>query len=130
MWRTTRDRQNKRAHWYKTRKELIYQLRVYSKSLLKEAQKDSQLVEEQCRLSLCDIKNCFSICLILYDFSCAALYCLLADKEMLVSDCGKLYVLDSLLGRLKQQGHRVLIYSQMTRMIDLLEVSAFYVVLI
>ncbi|KAG8293548.1 putative DNA helicase ino80 [Homalodisca vitripennis] len=43
------------------------------------------------------------------------------DKETLVTDAGKLFVLDSLLGRLKQQGHRVLIYSQMTRMIDLLE---------
>ncbi|XP_071454917.1 chromatin-remodeling ATPase INO80 [Hetaerina americana] len=43
------------------------------------------------------------------------------DKETLVSDAGKLSVLDSLLTRLKEQGHRVLIYSQMTRMIDLLE---------
>ena len=45
-----------------------------------------------------------------------------AEKESLVSDAGKLYVLDSLLQRLKVDGHRVLIYSQMTRMIDLLEV--------
>lgn len=43
------------------------------------------------------------------------------DKETLVTDAGKLYVLDSLLGRLKAEGHRVLIYSQMTRMIDILE---------
>lgn len=43
------------------------------------------------------------------------------DKQTLVSDAGKLSVLDSLLTRLKSQGHRVLIYSQMTRMIDLLE---------
>ena len=46
-----------------------------------------------------------------------------AEKESLVSDAGKLYVLDSLLQRLKVDGHRVLIYSQMTRMIDLLEVQ-------
>ena len=45
-----------------------------------------------------------------------------ADKESLISDAGKLRVLDSLLQRLKRNGHRVLIYSQMTRMIDLLEV--------
>lgn len=45
------------------------------------------------------------------------------DKQTLVSDAGKLAVLDSLLTRLKAQGHRVLIYSQMTKMIDLLEVS-------
>merc|ERR1711981_625227 len=39
----------------------------------------------------------------------------------LVSDAGKLFVLDGLLRRLKEEGHRVLIYSQMTKMIDLLE---------
>ncbi|XP_043288526.1 chromatin-remodeling ATPase INO80 isoform X2 [Venturia canescens] len=43
------------------------------------------------------------------------------DKQTLVTDAGKLFVLDSLLKRLKEQGHRVLIYSQMTKMIDLLE---------
>ncbi|KAL4717058.1 hypothetical protein ACJJTC_016945 [Scirpophaga incertulas] len=48
--------------------------------------------------------------------------CLLVpDKNQLVSDAGKLTVLDSLLRRLKERGHRVLIYSQMTKMIDLLE---------
>ncbi|XP_075227688.1 chromatin-remodeling ATPase INO80 isoform X2 [Lycorma delicatula] len=46
---------------------------------------------------------------------------IIPDKQTLVTDAGKLYVLDGLLKRLKQQGHRVLIYSQMTRMIDLLE---------
>ncbi|XP_077863230.1 chromatin-remodeling ATPase INO80 [Saccoglossus kowalevskii] len=44
------------------------------------------------------------------------------NKETLVMDSGKLYVLDQLLSKLKYQGHRVLIYSQMTRMIDILEV--------
>ncbi|XP_071962626.1 chromatin-remodeling ATPase INO80-like [Antedon mediterranea] len=43
------------------------------------------------------------------------------DKESMVCDSGKLHVLDKLLTKLKQQGHRVLIYSQMTRMIDLLQ---------
>ena len=46
----------------------------------------------------------------------------------MVTDAGKLNVLDTLLQRLKDEGHRVLIYSQMTKMIDLLEVS--YIVLI
>ncbi|CAH1792106.1 unnamed protein product [Owenia fusiformis] len=46
---------------------------------------------------------------------------LIPDKETLIRDAGKLEVLDSLLARLKAEGHRVLIYSQMTRMIDLLE---------
>uniref|UniRef100_A0A4W6ESW8 Chromatin-remodeling ATPase INO80 n=1 Tax=Lates calcarifer TaxID=8187 RepID=A0A4W6ESW8_LATCA len=44
------------------------------------------------------------------------------DKESLITESGKLHTLDILLSRLKAQGHRVLIYSQMTRMIDLLEV--------
>ncbi|XP_015236166.1 PREDICTED: DNA helicase INO80 isoform X1 [Cyprinodon variegatus] len=43
------------------------------------------------------------------------------DKESLITESGKLHTLDNLLNRLKVQGHRVLIYSQMTRMIDLLE---------
>uniref|UniRef100_A0A4W3JH07 Chromatin-remodeling ATPase INO80 n=1 Tax=Callorhinchus milii TaxID=7868 RepID=A0A4W3JH07_CALMI len=43
------------------------------------------------------------------------------DKESLITDSGKLHTLDILLTRLKAQGHRILIYSQMTRMIDLLE---------
>ncbi|XP_051511798.1 chromatin-remodeling ATPase INO80-like [Myxocyprinus asiaticus] len=43
------------------------------------------------------------------------------DKESLITESGKLHTLDLLLTRLKSQGHRVLIYSQMTRMIDLLE---------
>lgn len=46
---------------------------------------------------------------------------IIPDKETLVSDAGKLFVLDTLLARLKAEGHRVLIYSQMTKMIDLLE---------
>lgn len=46
----------------------------------------------------------------------------LVDKESLITESGKLHTLDILLSRLKAQGHRVLIYSQMTRMIDLLEV--------
>ena len=38
-----------------------------------------------------------------------------------VTDCGKLAQLDSLLKELKAGGHRVLLYFQMTRMIDLME---------
>lgn len=48
------------------------------------------------------------------------------DKEVLVTDSGKLSVLDGLLKRLKEEGHRVLIYSQMTKMIDLLEVNSWH----
>lgn len=46
---------------------------------------------------------------------------LIPNKERLVTQSGKLHALDGLLRQLKEGGHRVLIYSQMTRMIDLLE---------
>ena len=41
--------------------------------------------------------------------------------EDIVSNAGKMIVLDKLLGRLQAQGSRVLIFSQMTRMLDILE---------
>ncbi|THD26396.1 INO80 [Fasciola hepatica] len=43
-----------------------------------------------------------------------------------ISDSGKLAALDALLNELKPAGHRVLIYSQMTRMIDILEEFMLY----
>lgn len=39
----------------------------------------------------------------------------------LAMDSGKMFALDKLLSRLKEEGHRVLIYFQMTRMMDLME---------
>lgn len=39
----------------------------------------------------------------------------------MVQASGKLVVLDKLLTKLKEQGSRVLIFSQMTRMLDILE---------
>ncbi|XP_023574594.1 probable global transcription activator SNF2L1 isoform X2 [Octodon degus] len=41
--------------------------------------------------------------------------------EHIVSNSGKMVVLDKLLSRLKEQGSRVLIFSQMTRLLDILE---------
>mmetsp|Transcript_36972 Transcript_36972/g.75346 ORF Transcript_36972/g.75346 Transcript_36972/m.75346 type:complete len:934 (-) Transcript_36972:3950-6751(-) len=41
--------------------------------------------------------------------------------EHLVENCGKLYMLDKLLKRLKERGSRVLIFTQMTRILDILE---------
>lgn len=41
--------------------------------------------------------------------------------DTFISDSGKLVVLDALLHNLKQGGHRVLIYFQMTRMMNLME---------
>ena len=44
-----------------------------------------------------------------------------ADPEVLIKASGKLALLDRLLKKLYVQGHRVLIFSQMTSMISILE---------
>jgi SNF2 family DNA or RNA helicase len=44
------------------------------------------------------------------------------DKRLVQYDCGKLQELDRLLRRLKSEGHRALIFTQMSRMLDVLEV--------
>jgi len=43
------------------------------------------------------------------------------EGDHLIENSGKMVLLDKLLHRLKQKGHRVLVFSQMTRMIDILE---------
>ncbi|RKF60479.1 Helicase SWR1 [Golovinomyces cichoracearum] len=43
------------------------------------------------------------------------------DKRLLQYDCGKLQTLDKLLRRLKAEGHRALIFTQMTKVLDILE---------
>ncbi len=43
------------------------------------------------------------------------------DKRLVQYDCGKLQELAELLARLQAGGHRVLIFTQMTRMLDVLE---------
>jgi len=48
------------------------------------------------------------------------------NDERLVKNSGKLDLLDKLLPRLKQDGHRVLIFSQMTRLLDILEDYCFW----
>ena len=43
------------------------------------------------------------------------------DPRLIQYDCGKLQSMDTLLRRLKSNSHRVLIFTQMTRMLDVLE---------
>lgn len=43
------------------------------------------------------------------------------DPRLIQYDCGKLQSLDPLLRKLKSDNHRVLIFTQMTRMLDVLE---------
>lgn len=43
------------------------------------------------------------------------------DKRLLQYDCGKLQVLDKLLRKLQAGGHRALIFTQMTKVLDVLE---------
>ena len=47
------------------------------------------------------------------------------DIDMLVNGSGKLILLDKLLPRLKEEGHRVLIFSQFKIMLDILEEYVF-----
>lgn len=42
------------------------------------------------------------------------------DKKKLLEDSGKLQILEYLVGRLKQSGHRCLIFSQSTKMMDII----------
>ncbi|TBT98878.1 helicase [Hamiltosporidium magnivora] len=48
-------------------------------------------------------------------------YVTVPKLDTFISDSGKLWVLDGLLSKLKGEGHRVLLYFQMTKMIDLME---------
>lgn len=48
------------------------------------------------------------------------------DKYLLQYDCGKLQVLAKLLIDLKEKGHRVLIFTQMTKVLDILEIFMNY----
>jgi len=41
--------------------------------------------------------------------------------EHLILNCGKMVLLDKLLRRLKERGHRVLLFTQMTRILDIME---------
>lgn len=50
----------------------------------------------------------------------------LAAGEHLVENSGKLVLLDKLLPKLQARGSRVLIFSQMTRALDILEDYALY----
>lgn len=44
------------------------------------------------------------------------------NGDHLITNCGKMVLLDKLLKRLKERGSRVLLFSQMARMLDILEV--------
>jgi hypothetical protein len=43
------------------------------------------------------------------------------DKRLLQYDCGKLQILDSMLRKLKSGGHRVLLFTQMSKVLDIIE---------
>ena len=43
------------------------------------------------------------------------------EGSAMVKACGKMELLIKMLPKLKEQGHRVLIFSQMTKMLDILE---------
>lgn len=43
------------------------------------------------------------------------------SMQALIAASGKLVLLDKILAKLQEMGHRVLLFSQMTRMMDILE---------
>lgn len=45
------------------------------------------------------------------------------DAATIAAECGKLVVLDRLLVKLRAAGHRILLFSTMTRLLDLLQAS-------
>ena len=78
-------------------------------------------------------KDCFDICIywnisiwvmfFIFTFSSVLIFALnlfLFDRQLLETS-GKLHLLDKMMVKLKEQGHRVLIYSQFQHMLDLLE---------
>eukprot|EP00339_Tiarina_fusa_P012625 CAMPEP_0117033454 /NCGR_PEP_ID=MMETSP0472-20121206/23902_1 /TAXON_ID=693140 ORGANISM="Tiarina fusus, Strain LIS" /NCGR_SAMPLE_ID=MMETSP0472 /ASSEMBLY_ACC=CAM_ASM_000603 /LENGTH=1984 /DNA_ID=CAMNT_0004742375 /DNA_START=28 /DNA_END=5983 /DNA_ORIENTATION=+ len=48
------------------------------------------------------------------------------ENELMINSCGKLVLVDKLLAKLKDSGHKVLIFSQMVRMLDILEDHMIY----
>ncbi|GBF95152.1 ATP-dependent DNA helicase [Raphidocelis subcapitata] len=63
-------------------------------------------------------KNCNHPDLITGPFSASTVY---PTPEEMVEQCGKMALMQRLLDRLKAGGHKVLIFSQMTKMLDLIE---------
>lgn len=57
---------------------------------------------------------------------CCFLFCCQSADESLVRCCGKFAMLDVLLPALKAAQHRVLVFSQMTKLLDLLEVGVLF----
>ena len=53
--------------------------------------------------------------------TCSRMEALFPETRLIQYDCGKLQTLDLLLKQLKSDSHRVLIFTQMTRMLDILE---------
>jgi len=60
---------------------------------------------------------------ILEDFRLNALHAMEAEKmfQTMVQSSGKLVLIDKLLPKLKADGHKVLIFSQMIRVLDIIE---------
>ena len=65
------------------------------------------------------MKLCFYVLTI--DIFSLLLYVSLLIYRLLLESSGKLQLLDKMMVKLKEQGHRVLIYSQFQHMLDLLE---------
>ncbi|QHS72527.1 chromatin-remodeling protein SWR1 [Saccharomyces paradoxus] len=79
---------------------------------------DDSSVNENTKLKV--VQNCFEVSNPLHQLQ-TKLTIAFPDKSLLQYDCGKLQKLAILLQQLKDNGHRALIFTQMTKVLDVLE---------
>ncbi|EJS42296.1 swr1p [Saccharomyces arboricola H-6] len=79
---------------------------------------DDSLVDDNTKLEI--VENCFEVANPLHQLQ-TKLTIAFPDKSLLQYDCGKLQKLAILLQQLKDNGHRALIFTQMTKVLDVLE---------
>ena len=97
------------------------QQQLYKKTLMREMS-TLQGTESGSKSKLCNIvMQLRKACNHPYLFNGAEDRSLDPMGDHLITNCGKLCLLDKLLPKLKEQGSRVLIFSQMTRLLDILE---------
>jgi SNF2 family DNA or RNA helicase len=105
----------------------IVQLSCLGKLSTLSKKNDSQIPESQARKSyetqlLAQLKPIASKCLNVYYESFKRTQLFFPDKRLIQYDCGKLQQLDVLLRKLKSEKHRCLIFTQMSSMLNILEI--------
>jgi len=101
-------------------KEFYRTILTKNYELLKGSLKGTSLINIVCQLQKC--------CNHPYLFNNTEPHTLTDEETLshLINASGKLIIMDKMLEKLKEQGHRVLIFSQMTRVLDILEDYCYY----